>query len=249
MTPARLACALAGLLATGAAAALRAAPVPYGHTSQVHPTNANHDREWYVEARWKKGSAYKPQDGPITANPIHAPPPPAPAAPIHPVRSNATRMINDRPKRSKVKKAAVDAKKVNVTAEAEQVQKEMDAEAKSEAAAKAEVQAKMDAAMKADNATLNNASVAQAEQVAANNTIVNIKSIRKDLRRKTFKEEPRYAQPKPPGHTSQVHPTNGNRDRRWYVEARWKPGQEYKAQDGEITEKPKHARVASKKFI
>jgi len=57
--------------------------------------------------------------------------------------------------------------------------------------------------------------------------------------------EPKYAVPKPCGHTSQVHPYNWNGDREWYTEYRWQKGSEYKVQDGPITEKP----VGAKKII
>merc|ERR1719313_2017963 len=46
-----------------------ALPEPCGHTANVHPTNSNNDREWYTEYRWQPGTAYKPQDGPITEVP------------------------------------------------------------------------------------------------------------------------------------------------------------------------------------
>merc|ERR1719191_278992 len=44
-------------------------PKPCGHTSNVHPTNSNGDRDWYTEYRWEPGTEYQPQDGPITEQP------------------------------------------------------------------------------------------------------------------------------------------------------------------------------------
>jgi hypothetical protein len=44
-------------------------PKPCGHTSMVHPTNSNRDREWYTEYRWQPGTQYEAQDGPITEQP------------------------------------------------------------------------------------------------------------------------------------------------------------------------------------
>lgn len=44
-------------------------PKPCGHTSMVHPTNSNRDREWYTEYRWQPGTEYKVQDGEITDQP------------------------------------------------------------------------------------------------------------------------------------------------------------------------------------
>lgn len=46
-----------------------AVPEPHGHTSQVNPLKPNTDRKWYIEGRWKKGEAYKHQDGEITDDP------------------------------------------------------------------------------------------------------------------------------------------------------------------------------------
>lgn len=49
--------------------------------------------------------------------------------------------------------------------------------------------------------------------------------------------------PEPYGHTAQISPHQPNSDREWYEEYRWKPGHEYKAQDGKITVKPEHAPI------
>lgn len=57
---------------TGVNQASHAVPKPCGHTSMVHPLNANRDREWYTEYRWKSGTQYKPQDGAITEKPKSA---------------------------------------------------------------------------------------------------------------------------------------------------------------------------------
>lgn len=47
-----------------------------------------------------------------------------------------------------------------------------------------------------------------------------------------------HATPELHGHTSQINPLKPNSDRKWYTEGRWKKGQQYHYQDGEITVHP-----------
>lgn len=197
---------------------------PYGHTSHVHPYHASRDRQWYVEARWQPGQAYAPQDGPITNLPAHAPVPENyDAQADRPLPKRRRRLMN-KPKVRAAEEAA--ANQTNKTARA----------------------AHADMKVPKFNVSKGNGSAVDAAASQANLTGIDKADMPhgklvklKNPRRVPVKQEPKYAVPKPDGHTSQVHPFHGNRDREWYVEGRWKPGTEYKPQDGPITENPKHA--------
>lgn len=206
----------------------RSVPEPYGHTAQISPLNANRDREWYTEYRWNKGQEYKPQDGAITTKPKHAPTP----KPVEPKKvSSSGKVLNKKPVRKAEKTVASpspnstkakptittgdwtpvggDAKKVDVDA------KEVSWEPTPNSTAKP---------IKEKEVDLDSKKAVRPPGVGVGVAV---------------KKEPSYAVPKPCGHTSQVHPYNGNSDREWYIEYRWKKGTEYKPQDGPITEKPK----------
>lgn len=195
-------------------------PKPYGHTSLTHPTNAARDREWYVEARWKQGGQYPVQDGPITEKPAHAPTPPDYDGRQY-VRRSFRKLNNPGHKES--------ADATNGTS--------VQAAAPVESFGNGSSQATAEPAGAVDSFGSGNQS-AVASSSADDNSAKGNSSLR--LGDRTVPEV-KYAVPKPHGHTSMVHPYHGNRDREWYVEARWKPGTEYKPQDGVITEHPQHA--------
>lgn len=224
-------------------------PKLHGHTSNVHPFNANSDREWYVEARWAKGKAHKPQDGEITVQPEHVPVP-------KPVQREATssspKMLSGntgykgktkdsksskKSKEGKAKKAGVE----KLEADVEEVE-EVDTAKVSITDENADLEE-----LKEKPHTVGKVA-SDADEKDAKDKKDKKESKAKYTRPKQNlrnyhpkKEEKSYALPKPDGHTSLVHPTKGNTDREWYTENRWKKGREYKPQDGVITELPKHA--------
>lgn len=198
-------------------------PEPYGHTANVSPHAPNRDREWYTEYRWKQGK-YQPQDGPVTTLPKHAPVPP-PAKDV--TKEKFGGVLNKKPERSSTKDEDKDA----ATAKQADYQKGTAGGAGSATGAdKVKWDDKANDKSKAEQASkdvdLDSKNAVRPPGVGGATTAV--------------KQEPSYAVPPPCGHTSQVHPFHPNQDREWYTENRWKPGTEYKPQDGPITEKPKH---------
>jgi len=107
-------------------------PPPHGHTSHVHPYNANRDREWYVEARWGKGDQYKAQDGEITVLPSHAPvpapPPPPVAGPAEALPGNTGYTVKKVPKALEGNRKQKDLRKMKEDTEAGKAVKSGDAE-------------------------------------------------------------------------------------------------------------------------
>jgi len=213
----------------------RGLPEPYGHTAQVSPHLPNADREWYTEYRWKKGQEYKPQDGAITTLPKHVPVPQPVVKEKRPEPSS--KMLNKKPKQvsgtnatsETVKSPKAVEKKVAEPAPKapEPVEKKVAEPAK---AIKAKYPSGSPKAKK--DAVEKEAPKKKAKDKAA--------PAKKKKPKKVWTNE-RYALPKPCGHTSNVHPTNSNKDREWYTEYRWQPGTEYKPQDGAITEMPQPA--------
>jgi len=209
-------------------------PVPHGHTSHVHPYNANRDREWYVEARWGKGDQYKAQDGEITVSPSHAPvpapPPPPVAGPAEALPGNTGYKAKKVSKALEGNRKQKDLRKMKEDTEAGKAVKSGDAEQLDGVAA--------DGKNKTGNHTDGHGNP------DGNHTGVeesSYKGPKQNLDHYPNKPEVTYAVPVPHGHTSHVNPANPNNDREWYVEARWKPEDYYKPQDGAITALPKHA--------
>lgn len=210
--------------------AKRAVPEPYGHTAQISPLLPNTDREWYTEYRWQKGQEYKPQDGVITTKPKHAPTP----KPIEEKKSKSFgKPLNKKPVR-KPEQAVASSNSTKT--------------AKPEPAGKVPNWNPADDAKKVDAKEVSwQPSPSPAKPNKGDGKDVDLDS-KKAVRppgvgtAADVKPEPKYAVPKPCGHTSMVHPYNANSDREWYIEYRWKPGTEYKPQDGPITEKPKAAK-------
>jgi len=210
-------------------------PEPYGHTAQISPHLPNNDREWYTEYRWKNGQEYKPQDGVITTLPKHVPVPKQPV--VEEKREKPSGMLNKKPKHQGGSNATVVKKDTTTTsakkvAEAAPVASSKGKKSSNGTEAKA-INAKYPAA-KADKKDV----VKKAAEPAKKKAKAPPK--KKKKAKKVWTDE-RYSLPKPCGHTSNVHPTNSNRDREWYTEYRWQPGTEYKPQDGAITEVPKPA--------
>lgn len=198
---------------------------PYGHTANIAPHAANTDREWYTEYRWSKGTEYQAQDGAITVKPEHAPvPKPKPPPQKKFLRQPLNKKPVREPEEEEPKKAA---KKVKVEEKHAKVKKEkLEAEPVEEKKKKKEKEPK--------------AEPAEVEKKKKKKPKVTKKAVKPPGVGKPVKKpaEPRYAVPKPCGHTAQVHPYNWNNDREWYTEYRWQKGSEYKIQDGPITEKP-----------
>lgn len=202
-------------------------PEPYGHTANIAPHAPNTDREWYTEYRWKKGQEYKPQDGIITNKPVFAPvPKPTPAPKKKFLRQPLNKKPKEEPKPEEPKKTT----KVKVEEKHAKLPKE-----KPEAAEPAAVKAK-----KEEKEPKKKPEKAAAEKEVEAKPKKSKKAVTPPGVGAPEKKppEPRYAVPKPCGHTSQVHPYNWKNDREWYTEYRWKEGSEYKIQDGPITEKP-----------
>lgn len=221
-------------------------PSPYGHTSQIHPYNANRDREWYTEYRWKKGP-YPVQDGEITDKPQHAPVPTDYVDEVEQSRKlnrqRNARKLNNKGYRgppleslsnatnsSKAAKAGAGVKGASAGAAgtaggADAAKATMKKAAATDAAAPGSAKA----AAGATNATA--AKAASAEATTRKRKKQNLKG------RKEVIPEIHYSIPKRPGHTSQTSPAIGDKDREWYTEYRWKKGP-YPVQDGVITEKP-----------
>lgn len=206
------------------ASRFRSLPEPYGHTAQVSPHAPNRDREWYTEYRWKDGTQYKPQDGSITTKPKHAPIPKQ----IHEEKKEQWgKPLNKEPQKASTSDS--NATKVEVTGAAGAPLADKDK-------GKGGSNSSNPTIVKSSSPTTNSTKV-------GNGTSAEIVKSSQGLTGtpEAVKKEPTYAVPKPCGHTSQVHPFHSNTDREWYTEYRWKPGTEYKAQDGVITEKPKPA--------
>lgn len=223
-----LACASAATEASR----FRSLPEPYGHTAQISPHLPNKDREWYTEYRWKDGTEYKPQDGPITTQPKHAP------IPKH-IEEEKTEQwgkpLNKKPEQSSASDSnsttKVNSTKVGVVGGAPFGDKDEDND-KGKGGSNSS-NSSIVKSMSPANATSKTTNGTSADAVTTSEGF--------DGASKAEPKEPSYAVAKPCGHTSQVHPFHGNRDREWYTEYRWKPGTEYKPQDGAITEKPKPA--------
>lgn len=203
-------------------------PEPYGHTANIAPHAPNTDREWYTEYRWKKSLAYKPQDGAITDKPKFAPVPKPTATP--------KKKFLRKPLNKKEEKEA------KTTPTPTSSRKKYDTEQKHAKLPK----------MKPEKAEKEEVKEPKKEKMVVKDTKKKAKEADKAVRPpgvgptpEKKPTEPRYAVPKPCGHTSQVHPYNWNNDKEWYTEYRWKRGSEYKIQDGPITEKP----VGAKKII
>eukprot|EP00746_Dinoflagellata_sp_MGD_P115673 gnl/MRDRNA2_/MRDRNA2_51708_c0_seq1.p1 gnl/MRDRNA2_/MRDRNA2_51708_c0~~gnl/MRDRNA2_/MRDRNA2_51708_c0_seq1.p1 ORF type:complete len:246 (+),score=48.25 gnl/MRDRNA2_/MRDRNA2_51708_c0_seq1:79-816(+) len=217
-----LACASAG----AEASRFRGLPEPYGHTAQISPHNPNSDREWYTEYRWTDGAKYKPQDGPITTQPKHAP------IPKHTAEEKTEQWgkpLNKKPEQSSA--SSSNSTKTGAVA--------------ADTAPSAD-KGKAKGGSNSSNSTIIKSSApTNATSKGTNGTDLNPVKGSVGPGNATWEKaepkEPSYAVAKPCGHTSQVHPYHGNRDREWYTEYRWKPGTEYKPQDGSITEKPKPA--------
>lgn len=205
-------------------------PKLWGHTSNVAPHNPNRDREWYTEARWDKGDAYEPQDGAITVLPKHVAPPPAPA----PKSGGAAGgMLNGRDgsgaRQGKGSRPGEGLKDL----ERDEQDVERAAEVSDRDGSGTGASGEGSLGSHTDGHDNPEGSDASGEK--------GYRSPKQNLRNYHKKPpEEKLAVPKPYGHTSMVHPFNGDRDREWYTEARWGPGQEYKPQDGPITELPRH---------
>jgi len=211
-------------------------PEPYGHTANISPHAPNTDREWYTEYRWKNGQEYKPQDGVITEKPKFAPvpkPTPAPKKKFLRKPLNKKPVHDDKPK-PKPKKTNAKVEEKHAKLPKEKPEKEPEPEP---AAVKEEPEKKPKPAAKKKLAK-----EAVAKEKKNSTKAVTPPGVGGPVKKPP---EPKYAVPKPCGHTSQVHPYNWNNDREWYTEYRWKKGSEYKIQDGPITEKP----VGAKKII
>jgi len=212
--------------------AKKSIPEPYGHTANIAPHAPNTDREWYTEYRWKKGQEYKPQDGVITEKPKFAPvPKPTPA----PKKKFLRKPLNKKPVRKEEPE-----KKPKQTKEVEEkhakLPKMKPEKAEPEAVEAAKVKEEIPKEpKKTKKEPVKEVDVDSKKAVTPPGVGAPVKK----------PPEPKYAVPKPCGHTSQVHPYNWNNDREWYTEYRWKKGSEYKIQDGPITEKP----VAANKVI
>lgn len=193
-------------------------PEPYGHTANVSPHNANSDREWYTEYRWKKGQQYGVQDGAITTQPRHAP------IPEHILEKRRAEL--EERLRNKVQDSSSQKSNQTSTSGAKWEGASGSNAKTTNSTASEVVQAKHPAAEggKEIPKPAQPLQPAQPVQTKVKAPISDIRSL-----------------PKPCGHTSMVHPTNSNRDRKWYTEYRWQPGNEYEAQDGAITEQPQPA--------
>lgn len=210
-------------------------PEPYGHTANIAPHAPNTDREWYTEYRWKKGQEYKPQDGVITEKPEFAPvPKPTPA----PKKKFLRKPLNKKPVREE---EAPKKKKPKQTKKVEENHAKLPKE-KPEKAEPAAVEAAKKKEQKPKEPEKKPVKEAKEVEPKEKKKAVTPPGVGGPVPKPP---EPKYAVPKPCGHTSQVHPYNWNNDREWYTEYRWKKGSEYKIQDGPITEKP----VGAKKII
>lgn len=208
-------------------------PEPYGHTAQISPHLPNHDREWYTEYRWKKGQGYKPQDGVITTQPQHAPIPKPPVEEKRTEKSNG--MLNKKPVHVKDDYSEKGAKN-NTSVKTKKIKKDIDP-----VASDPKIKTKTTESEKVADAWPDEKPKKDAPKKKPEEEEKKAKAPPKKKKPKKVWKDERYALPKPCGHTSNVHPTNANRDREWYTEYRWEPGTEYKPQDGAITEIPKPA--------
>jgi len=209
----------------------KALPEPYGHTANIAPHAPNADREWYTEYRWKKGQEYKPQDGVITALPKFAPVPKPTAAPK---KKFVPKPLNKKPapEPEPKKPTKTDVKVEEKHAKLKKQKPEPEPAAVEEEPAKKEAKPTKKAAKEEAEVKLKPEAKKAVKPPGVGGPVKK-------------PPEPKYAVPKPCGHTSQVHPYNWNGDREWYTEYRWQKGSEYKVQDGPITEKP----VGAKKII
>lgn len=228
-------------------------PKPYGHTSKVHPFNANRDREWYTESRWGSGDHYEVQEGPITARPDRAPPRSAHFVKTSPVKPKAKRPrfpdgITDEhprgtPSRVHRRDEGIDGRQPEVAAWGRGIDNTVDTIDENLDTLDENLQS-----IGVDT-PLASAAPANAQQAGSSDDSDSAPISRPSS--ETTSSSPatpaapgtKFALPKAAGHTSLVHPTKGDSDREWYVEGRmWGEGPR-RVTDGPITDLPVHGVV------
>lgn len=202
---------------------------PHGHTSQVSPHRGAHDREWYVEARWKTGP-YPVQDGVITEKPQHVP------APVKQPEERTTRQAG-RMLRNKGHQPAAEGR---ATAEEGRATAASHGTIRPAGRGAATTGGEAVGAEAASHHEAGRGDKPVAESAALNGDAEATKAKKQHKlkgRRTQTREDTKLSLGKPHGHTSQVSPHKGASDVEWHVEARWKSGP-YPVQDGVITDKP-----------
>jgi len=228
-------CVLCAIAPTQASR-IESLPEPYGHTANVSPHLPNQDREWYTEYRFKGNQKYKPQDGVITTQPMHAP---IPKKEVVAKKSDSeserkVKVLNSKPKHAK------EGAKKTVASNKTAADGTKDQSKKIPGPVPTKISAGSGKAKDEGGKKKADKEVAAANEEKAKQVTAPKPAKKKTNPKKVWKDE-RYAVPEPCGHTANVHPTNSNRDREWYTEYRWQAGTEYKPQDGAITEVPKPA--------